>query len=102
VIEPEDVSNNKQKWGQQGCNKMPSGVVYVTKLDSNELPSEPPEARKAFKHASGFQIRDNVPITITDWWQVTMTIKDKIWSNIKGKNQVSSWCRGHYEECDVH
>jgi hypothetical protein len=27
-------------------------VVYMTKLDSNELPSEPPEARKAFKHAS--------------------------------------------------
>jgi hypothetical protein len=29
------------------------------------LPSEPPEARKAFKRASGFQVRDNVPITIT-------------------------------------
>jgi hypothetical protein len=62
---------------------MSSGVVYVIKLDSNGLPSEPPEARKAFKHASGFQVRDNVPITITDWWQVPEDIKDNIWSNIK-------------------
>jgi hypothetical protein len=46
---------------------MPFDVVYVTKLDSNVLPSEPTEARKAFKHASGFQVRDNVPIIITDW-----------------------------------
>jgi hypothetical protein len=45
---------------------MPSGVVYVTKLDSNGLPSESLEARKAFIHASGIQVRDNVPITITD------------------------------------
>jgi hypothetical protein len=57
---------------------MMSGVVYVTKLHSNGLPSEPPEASKAFKHASGFQVRDNVPITITDWQQVTVTIKEKI------------------------
>jgi hypothetical protein len=41
-------------------------VVYVTKLDSNGLPSEPPEARKAFKCASRFQVRDNFPITIID------------------------------------
>jgi hypothetical protein len=45
---------------------MSSGVVYMTKLDSNGLPSKPPEARKAFKCAFGFQVRDNVPITITD------------------------------------
>jgi hypothetical protein len=64
---------------------MSSGVVYVTKLDSNGLPSEPPEARKAFKRASGFQVRDNVPITITDWRQVSASIKDKIWSNMKEK-----------------
>jgi hypothetical protein len=57
---------------------MMSGVVYVTKLHSNGLPSEPPEASKAFKHASEFQVRDNVPITITDWQQVTVTIKEKI------------------------
>jgi hypothetical protein len=60
-------------------------VVYVAKLDSNGLPSEPPEARKAFKRASGFQVRDNVPIIITDWWQVSAAIKDKIWSNMKEK-----------------
>jgi hypothetical protein len=41
-------------------------VVYVTKLDLNGLPSEPPKVRKAFKCASGFQVRDNVQITITD------------------------------------
>jgi hypothetical protein len=33
---------------------MSSGVVYVTKHDSNGLPSELHEARKAFKRASGF------------------------------------------------
>jgi hypothetical protein len=65
-------------------------VVYVTKLNLNELPSEPPEARKVFKRASRFQVRDNVLITITDWRQVPATIKDKIWSNMKEKNQVSS------------
>jgi hypothetical protein len=64
---------------------MSSGVVYVTKLDSNGLPSEPPKARKAFKCASGFQVRDNVSITITDWRQVHVAIKDKIWSNMKEK-----------------
>jgi hypothetical protein len=29
MMEPEDGSNDKQKWGQRGCNKMTSGVVYV-------------------------------------------------------------------------
>jgi hypothetical protein len=86
MTEPENVSNNKQKWRQRGCNKMSSGVVYVTKLDSNGLPSEPPEARKAFKRAFEFQVRDNVPIIITDWRQVHAAIKDKIWSNMKGKS----------------
>jgi hypothetical protein len=81
---------------------MPSDVVYVTKLDSNGLPSEPPEARKAFKRASKFQVRDNVPIIITDWQQVPAAIKDKIWSNMNKNNQVSSWCRGRCEECDVY
>jgi hypothetical protein len=64
---------------------MSSGVVYVTKLNSNLLPSEPPEARKAFKRASRFQVRDNVPMTITYWQQVSAAIKDKIWSNMKEK-----------------
>jgi hypothetical protein len=53
---------------------MSSGVVYVTKLELSGLPSKPPEARKAFKHASGFQVRDNVPITITDSQQVPAAI----------------------------
>jgi hypothetical protein len=64
---------------------MPSGIVYVTKLDSNGLPSDPPEARKAFKRASGFQVRENVPIIIIDCRQVPAAIKDKIWSNMKKK-----------------
>jgi hypothetical protein len=85
ATEPEDVSNNKRKRGQRGCNKMMFGVVYVTKHDSNGLPSGPPEARKAFKRASGFQVRYNIPITITDWRQVRAAIKDKIWSNMKEK-----------------
>jgi hypothetical protein len=83
VIKPEDVSNNKRKRGQRGCNKMSFDVVYVTKLDSNGPQSEPPEAKKAFKCASRFQVRDNIPITITDWWQVPMATKDKFWSNMK-------------------
>jgi hypothetical protein len=81
---------------------MSTGVVYVTKLVSKGLPSEPPEARKAFKRASRFQVRDNVSITIINWRQVPAVIKDKIWSNMKEKNQVSSWCRGGCEECDVY
>jgi hypothetical protein len=78
AIEPEDASNNKRKWGQQGCNKMSSGVVYVSKLNSNGLPSEPPEARKAFKRAYEFQVRNNAPITIIDWRQVPAGINGKI------------------------
>jgi hypothetical protein len=64
---------------------MSSDIIYVTKLDSNGLPSEPPEARKLFKRASEFQVRDDVPITITDWRQVPAAIKDKIWRNMKEK-----------------
>jgi hypothetical protein len=60
-------------------------VVYVTKLDTNGLPSEPPEARKTFKYAFRFQVRDNVLITIIDWRQVSAAIKEKIWSNMKEK-----------------
>jgi hypothetical protein len=56
----------KRKQGERSCNKMSSGISYVTTLDLNGLPNEPPEARKAFKHACGFQVRDNVSITIHD------------------------------------
>jgi hypothetical protein len=69
---------------------MPSDIVYVTKHDSNGLPSEPPGARKAFKCTFGFQVRDNIPITIIDWWQVLAAIKDKIWSNMKEKIKFSA------------
>jgi hypothetical protein len=64
---------------------MSSDVIYVTKFNLNGLPSEPSEARKVFKRASGFQVRDNIPITITDWRQVHVAIKDKILSNMKEK-----------------
>jgi hypothetical protein len=43
---------------------MSSEITYVTALDLNGLPIEPPEAREAFKHTCGFQVRDNVSITI--------------------------------------
>jgi hypothetical protein len=46
---------------------MPFRITYVTTLDLNGFPIEPLEARKAFKHACGFQVRDNVSITIRDW-----------------------------------
>jgi hypothetical protein len=39
---------------------MPSGITYVTMLDFNGLPIEPPEARNVFKGAYGFQVRNNV------------------------------------------
>jgi hypothetical protein len=64
---------------------MLSGVVYVTQLDSNGLPSQSLEARKAFKCAFGFQVRNNVPITIPDWRLVPAAIKEKILSNKKEK-----------------
>jgi hypothetical protein len=85
MTESEDASSNKRKQGQRGCNTMSSSVVYMTQLDSNELPSQPHEARKAFKCVFGFQVRDNVPITIPDWRLVPAAIKEKIWSNKKEK-----------------
>jgi hypothetical protein len=61
---------------------MSSGISYVTTLDLNDLSIEPPEARKAFKRACGFQVRDDVSITIQDWWLVPQTTKKQIWRNI--------------------
>jgi hypothetical protein len=75
----------KQKRGEQGCNKMPSGISYLTVLDLNDLPIEPPKARKAFKHACGFQVRDNVSITIQDWRLMPQTTKEQLWRNIMEK-----------------
>jgi hypothetical protein len=64
---------------------MTSSVVYVTALDLNGLPNDPPEARKVFKRACGFQVRDNASITIQDWQLMSMTTRDQLWSNIKKK-----------------
>jgi hypothetical protein len=64
---------------------MTSGITYVTALDLNDLSIEPHEARKVFKHACGFQVRDNVFITIQDWRLVPQTTKEQLWMNIMKK-----------------
>jgi hypothetical protein len=61
---------------------MPSRISYVTTFDLNGLPIELPKARKAFKRACGFQVIDNVSITIQDWWLVPQTRKEQLWRNI--------------------
>jgi hypothetical protein len=72
----------KRKWGEQGCNKISSGLTYVTAVDLNGLPTEPLEARKALKCACGFQVRENVSITIHDWRLVLEITKEQLWRNI--------------------
>jgi hypothetical protein len=57
---------------------MPTGITYVTTLDLKDLPIEPPEARKPFKHACEFQVRDNVSITIQDWRLVPEATKEQL------------------------
>jgi hypothetical protein len=64
---------------------MPSRITYITSLDLNDLPIEPPEARKAFKRACRFQVRDNVSITIQDWRLVPEATKEQLWKNITEK-----------------
>jgi hypothetical protein len=64
---------------------MLSRITYMTALDLNDLPIEPPEARKAFKCVCGFQVRDNVSITIQDWRLVPQTTKKQLWRNITEK-----------------
>jgi hypothetical protein len=64
---------------------MSSGITYVVALDLNGLPIEPPEARKAFKCFCRFQVRDNVSITIQDWWLVPQTTEERLWRNITKK-----------------
>jgi hypothetical protein len=64
---------------------MSSVITYVTTLDLNGLPTEPPEARKTFKCACGFQVRDNVSITIQDWRLVSETTREQLWGNITEK-----------------
>jgi hypothetical protein len=75
----------KAKMGERCCNKISSRITYVTALDLNGLPTEPPEARKAFKCACEFQVRDNFFITIQDWWLVPETTKEQLWRNIMKK-----------------
>jgi hypothetical protein len=57
----------------------------VTALDLNDLSIEPHEARKVFKHACGFQVRDNVFITVQDWRLVTKGTKEQLWKNLTEK-----------------
>jgi hypothetical protein len=75
----------KQKRGEQGCNKMSSGITYVTSHDLNGLPIELPKARKAFKCTCIFHVRDNASIIIQHWWVVPETTKEQLWSNIMEK-----------------
>jgi hypothetical protein len=71
---------------------MLSGITYVTSLDLNGLPIEPPEARKVFKCACGFQVRDNVSVTIQDLWLVRGH-KGAALEEYYGEDQVSRWRR---------
>jgi hypothetical protein len=64
---------------------MSSEITYVTTLDLNDLPIESAKARKALKRACGFQVRDNVPITIQDWRLVPEATKEQLWKNIMEK-----------------
>jgi hypothetical protein len=64
---------------------MPSRISYVTTFDLNGLPIEPPEAKKTFKCTCGFQVRNNVSITIQDWQLVPQTTKEQLWRNITEK-----------------
>jgi hypothetical protein len=64
---------------------MSSGITYVTALDLNDLPIEPPEARKTFKYVCRFQVKDNVSITIQDWRLMPQTTKEQLWRNIMEK-----------------
>jgi hypothetical protein len=64
---------------------LPSGITYVTMLDLNGLPIEPAEARKTFKRACGFQVTDNVSITIQDWQLMHEAAKEQLWKNITEK-----------------
>jgi hypothetical protein len=64
---------------------MSSGITYVIALDLNDLPIEPPEARKTFKCVCRFQVKDNVSITIQDWRLMPQTTKEQLWRNIMEK-----------------
>jgi hypothetical protein len=79
-----------RRWGLEKVQ------MNVTPLDLNELPTEPLEARKAFKRAYGFQVRDNISITIQDWRLMPETTKEQLWRNITEKIK---YLDGIDEEC---
>jgi hypothetical protein len=64
---------------------MSCGITYVIALDLNDHPIKPPEARKAFKRACRFQVRENVNITIQDWQLMPKATKEQLWKNITEK-----------------
>jgi hypothetical protein len=64
---------------------MSSKITCVTTLDLNGLPIEPAEARKAFKCACEFQVRDNISITIQDWGLMPEATNEQLWKNITEK-----------------
>jgi hypothetical protein len=51
------------------------GVWDGVQLDET-VKIEPPEVRKAFKCACRFQVRDNISITIQNWWLMPETTKE--------------------------
>jgi hypothetical protein len=75
----------KQKWRERGCNKMLFRITYMNKLDLNVLPTKPTKVRKTFKRACRFQVRNNVSITIQNWWLMPETIKEQLWRNMMKK-----------------
>jgi hypothetical protein len=54
-------------------------ITYVAMVDLNGFLIEPAEARKAFKRACRFQVRDNVSITIQDWRLMPEATKEQLW-----------------------
>jgi hypothetical protein len=64
---------------------MQSGITSVTASNLNGLPIDPPKARKSFKYACGFQVRDNITIIIPDLQLVPKATKELLWKNIMEK-----------------
>ena len=60
-------------------------MTYVIEVSRTRLPSTPPEAVLVHRCAYGFLVRDNVPITCTDWRQYDENCKNEIWKKLKAK-----------------
>jgi hypothetical protein len=71
----------------------------MTTLDLNDLLIELAKARKAFKRTCGFQVRDNVPITIHDWWLVPEATKEQLWKNITEKIKYPDGVGEEFVKC---